>query len=221
MANINKNLDLMDDPDEIFRKSKGSVKTVLKPRNTEEESKDFFKAQLDMTKDFLPKETMAKKGTVVDNNVLRLDLFSQQIHKNDDFSSNADLKDGKMMTDPVTAYNAVYPSGNPIPASPNTKPTSSVADDHKGGYRGDESVPQNYIGSIQLEYKSGAAVPIGDNYLPDGAWNSKDKVKPPITQQSSSSEYCIAENPITINVGSLIEQALKKDIEDVSIKVKF
>lgn len=152
MSNFLKNIDLLEDNDGWKKpKTAASVKTVLKPRNPEDESADFFKAQSDMSKDGLPAQ--------------------------------------------------------------------SIADDHKGGYRGDEGVPQGKIGSIQLEEKG--STQIGDHYLPDGAWNGKDKVKPPITQQSSSSEYCIAENPITIDVGSLIEQALKKDIEDVSIKVKF
>jgi hypothetical protein len=217
MANMSKNIDLFtEEPNDGWKKKywKGnaSVETVLKPRNLEEESKDFFQAQLDMTKDGLPKQTMAEKGTTVDSDHVRLDLFDQQWHRNEDFAKAKTAN--KMTVTPQEAYNIIYPHGNPVAVSPNTKPTSSLADDHKGGYRGDEGVPQGRIGSIQLEEKSGASVPIGDHYLPDTAWNGKDKVKPPITQQSSSSEAenrCNAkENPVSVNVGSLIEQALNK-----------
>ena len=196
-----------------------TVETVLKPRNLENESKDFFKAQLDMTKDFLPKETMAQKGTVVDINRVRLDLFDQQWHRNSDFAK-ATVKDGKMEPTPLDAYNAIYPSGNPIPVSPNTKPTSSIADDHKGGYRGDDGIPQNRIGSIQLEEKSGASVPIGDNYLPDGAWNGKNKVKMPITQQSSGWDaqkfddgnfQCGVGKQLSSNLGDLLQDYIIKN----------
>lgn len=211
---MSKNIDLLaEEPDNDWKKKywKGSasVQTVLKPRNLEKESQDFFQAQKDMTKDGLPKQTMAQKGTTVDSDRIRLDLYDQQWHRNED-TAKAD----KMVPTPLDAYNIVYPHGNPVPTSPNTKPTSSIADTHKGGYRGDDGVPQGRIGSIQLEEKSGASVPIGDNYLPDGAWNGKDKIKPPQTQLSSASgaeNTCNAkENPVSVNVGSLIENILNK-----------
>ena len=79
MANMLKNLDLFHDepdawrrdywiqknknkeesPQKIEQPSEASVETVVKPRDKEGESKDFFKAQDDITKDVLPKETLA------------------------------------------------------------------------------------------------------------------------------------------------------------------
>src|SRR5882724_3502189 len=190
--------------------ARAAVKTILKPRNLQKESQDFFQAQIDMTKDGLPKETMAEKGTIVDSDRIRVDLFDQQWHRDTDFAKDTN----NMTITTQQAYDIVFPSGNGVPVNPNTKPTSSIADDHKGGYRGDDGVPQGKIGSIQLEEKSGASVPIGDYYLPDTAWNGKDKVKPPVIQQSSASndhKMCNAkESPVSINVGSLIEQILIK-----------
>lgn len=239
MANASKNIDLfeghsddwrkkywkdkMSHKDEVDRISEeintASVTTVLKKRNLEKESKDFFQAQLDMTKDFLPKETTS--NATVDTDRIRVDLFDQQWHRNDDFAKAKN----EMTITVQQAYDKVYPHGNPVPVSPNTKPTSSIADDHKGGYRGDDGVPQGRIGTIQLEEKSGASSPIGDNYLPDTAWKGKDKVKMPISQVSSGwdaqkfddggfqvqGKKCNAsENPVSINVGSLVEQAINK-----------
>jgi len=80
MANILKNLDLFSSEPDSWRKdywvkknqnkdnvdkmaeriNKASVETVIKPRNKEDESADFFKAQHDMAKDILPKQTIAE-----------------------------------------------------------------------------------------------------------------------------------------------------------------
>ena len=198
MANMNKNLGIMDDPDDVWRKTKAkaSTKTVLKNRNLEEESKDFFQAQLDMTKDFLPPQTMAQKGTVANSDKVRLDLYDQQWHRNEDTAN-------QMTMTPTEAFNKVYPHGNPVPVSAAQNPTSSIADDHKGGYRGDEGVPQGKIGALELEVKG---TQIGDHYLPDTAWNGPDKVKMPPTQISSSS----TENRCNTNLGGLIQDALNK-----------
>lgn len=214
MANINKNLGLMEDPDEGWKKlkAKATVKTVLKNRNLEQESQEFFQANLDMTKDFLPKQTMAQKGTTVDSDRIRLDLYDQQWHRTDDTATAK--TNNKMLPTPLDAYNVVYPHGNPVPFSAATKPTTSTADDHKGGYRGDDEVPQGRIGSIQLEIKEGSGTQIGDHYLPDNAWNGPDKVKMPATQISSSSDAknkCnTSDSQVSVNLGSLIEQALIK-----------
>jgi hypothetical protein len=56
---IQKNKNKEESPQKIEQPSEASVETVIKPRNKEGESKDFFKAQNDITKDVLPKETMA------------------------------------------------------------------------------------------------------------------------------------------------------------------
>ena len=162
-----------------------TVETVLKPRNLHEESKDFFKDQLDLTKDGLPKETMGQNGTTVDSDRVRLDLFDQQWHRNSDFAAKATLKDGKMTMTPTEAFIEVYPHGKQTPVSAAQKPTSSITDgipaNHKGGVRGDDG---GVVDSIQLEEKSGASVPIGDRFLP--APTQDGKLPLPANPQISS-----------------------------------
>ena len=80
MANMFKNLDLFQDEPDAWRRdywakknqnkdevgrmadrtNSASVETVKKPRDKEGESADFFKAQRDMAKDILPKQTIAE-----------------------------------------------------------------------------------------------------------------------------------------------------------------
>lgn len=228
MANMSKNIDLFDDeqPDSWRKqywkdKSKAktikeekaddffyegaSVKTVLKERDPKKESADFFKAQLDMTKDLLPKETIAQKGTTVDNDRVRLDLFDQQWHRKEDFAASGE----KMMPTPLDAYHTIYPSGNPVPVSPNMKPTSSIAEYPVSGYRGDDGVPQGKIGSLQLETKGDDKKWIGDHYLPKQCQDGKDNFTPPKNQLSSAKEC-------NINIGSLIEDALNKKTNNMN-----
>jgi len=141
----------------------GSVKTILKPRDLHEESKDFFKATQDMTRDFLPKETLAQSGATVDNDRIRVDIFDQSYHRNADFASE------KMAVDPNSAFLIEFPSGRSSPISMAQNPTSILSGDHKGGFRYDGGV----VDSLQLEEKAGAKInPVGDNYLSKESFDS-------------------------------------------------
>lgn len=73
MANMYKNLELINEDADSWRKAyweqkkrtqdgEASVSVVKKPRDKEDESADFFKAQHDMAKDILPKQTTAESG---------------------------------------------------------------------------------------------------------------------------------------------------------------
>lgn len=151
-----------------------SVKTVLKPRNLHDESKEFFQANLDLTKDFLPKETLAQSGTTVDSDRVRVDLYDQEWHRNADFASE------KMAVDPNSAFMIEFPTGRGIPTSQAQSPTSILSGEHKGGFRYDGGV----VNSLQLEEKAGATQ-IGDHYLPDNAWSGQEKITPPPFQLSA------------------------------------
>ena len=68
MANMLKNIDLFEDGGSWKKpKATASVKTVQKPRNPEDESADFFKAQSDMTKDGLPAASLAVENPITIN----------------------------------------------------------------------------------------------------------------------------------------------------------
>ena len=199
MANFFKNVDLFDEEpedswrrkywkdknknaDEVLKMSKrinSSVETVLVPRDKEKEVKDFYQAQLDITKDVLPKQTMADRQ--------RLDLFDQQEHRNEDFEHSKSSE--KMLPTPPDAFIKEYPFGNGNPQSAARNPTSSIfSDEHKGGYRGDDGVPQGKIGTLMLDVKGNSVKWIGDYYLPKETQDNKQDYTPPKIQISSAKD---------------------------------
>jgi hypothetical protein len=239
-------------PSDYFHEG-ASVNTVIKPRNLQEESLDFFKAQRDISTDILPKQTTATKAppTPSGQDAIRprMDLFDMQWHRNEDFArQNSTLtldipnksgtitdqqnmfpKGSKASENKITisvndAFTKTFPHGNsnqpsaamkPSPkndvncphchtlfnynlqnetqmgavACPScgktvtqasfesNKPIVVTADTHKGGDRGDEFAPSKYVGTIQLEEKSGASTDskswIGDQFLPPGTQDGK------------------------------------------------
>lgn len=235
MANMSKNIDLFQEEgydswrenywkkktknkDEVQKTAEevnSSVDTVLKERNYPKESEDFFKGQLDITKDVLPKETMADRA--------RLDLFDQQHHRKDDFTKE---QNDKMLPTVQDAFMKIYPLGKDEPQSAAQNPTSSVSDEHKNGDRGDEAFPQNRIGTLMLDVKGNKTEWIGDHYLPKQCQDNKDKFTPPNRQLSSAwdaqkfddggfqpasvqkKDKC---EGLSINLGELIEKALNKN----------
>jgi hypothetical protein len=241
-------------PSDYFQEG-AAVNTVIKPRNLQEESLDFFKAQRDISIDLLPKQTIATQPpptpTGQDAQRPRVELYDQQWHRNEDtesYSQNSTLtldipnksgtitdqqnmfpKGAKASKNEMTisvndAFTKTFPNGNsnqpsaamkPSPkndincphchtpfnynlqnetqmgavACPScgktvtqasfesNKPIVVTADTHKGGDRGDEFAPSKYVGTIQLEEKSGASTDskswIGDQFLPPGTQDGK------------------------------------------------
>lgn len=187
---------------DLIELSHASVQTELVPRDKEQEVKDFHQAQLDISKDILPKQAIAEKKTV-DSDYTRLDLFDQQWHKDGDFSTSGEMK----MT-PTEAFTEVYPSGKDVPQSAAMLPTTSLAEYPASGYRGDDGVPQGKIGSLQLETK-GDENPrwIGDHYLPKQCQDGKDTVVMPNRQVSSAADS--TSFPL-LNLGDLFQKYLEE-----------
>ena len=127
-------------PSDFFQEG-ASVEIDLKPRDKQKESLDFFKAQLDLSKDILPKQTTATKAPPVptekDAQRPKMDLFDMQWHRDEDFASyngktlsidcankTTSLAEKNEMTiSPNTAFDKVYPHGNPNQPSAAMKPT--------------------------------------------------------------------------------------------------
>lgn len=182
--------------DEFTDKTTSSVKTVIKKRDKEKESEDFHQAQLDISKDVLPPQTIGKMEKPT--------LFDQQYHRKEDFAA----KDDKMEMTPQQAFDKVYPSGKQDPQSMALKPTKPF--------------PTQERGSLMLDVKNNTAEWIGDHYLPKQCQDYKDKYTPPPTQLSSGEEE---ENKCNItietkanfastNIGELIEKILKEKYEN-------
>lgn len=158
MANIYKNLSLINDDADSWRKEywrrkgqiqdgEASVDVVKKPRDKEGESADFFKAQHDMAKDILPKQTIAESG--------------------------------KMKMTPTEAFIEVYPNGKRTPQSMAQNPTTSGSYPSTG-YSGKDGIPQRHIGTLQLDVKGNTAKWIGDHYLPEQTQGEQEVVVKPV-----------------------------------------
>jgi len=109
----------IDDEIDFF---KGSVDTVLKKRDYTEDSKVFFEAQLDLTKDVLPTQTLAEQEKIDKSN--KTTLFEQQHHRPADFLTPKELD--KMKPTPQDAFMEIYPYGNQVPQSAAMKPISDI-----------------------------------------------------------------------------------------------
>ena len=192
--------------------SANSGSFVLKERDKGAEVKEFYDAQIQLSKDVLPEHTQS--GALVQ-------LFDQQYHRVEDFASdlnkkedfvNFKKKEDEMQPTPSQAFDLIYPMpfGNTNPKSASQEPTSKMDLDKKG--------------VLMLDVKTNTAEWIGDHYLPKQTQDYKDDYTPPQTQLSSSSEVnkilpngleieneCNKEqvNFASINVGELIEKALK------------
>jgi hypothetical protein len=109
----------IDDEIDFF---KGTVETELKKRDYAEDSKVFFDAQLDLTKDVLPAQTFAEQDKI--NKADKVTLFEQQEHRPAEFLNPKELDKMKLTTQ--EAFTEIYPYGNNVPQSPNMKPISDI-----------------------------------------------------------------------------------------------
>lgn len=175
---------------------------ILKERDKEQEAKDFYDAQKQISKDVLPEQTQS--GALVQ-------LFDQQIHRVEDFASdlnpkedfiNFKKKEDEMQPTPSQAFDLIYPMpfGNQKPQSPNQEPS--------------EKLELNKKGTLLLDVKNNSAEWIGDHYLPKQTQDYKDDYTPPQSQLSSGStdeNKCNKKETTfaSTNVGELIELALK------------
>jgi hypothetical protein len=116
-------------PDPVQKMSEvinSSVDTVIKERDKGQEVEDFFKAQIQISKDVLPPQT---QGSLVQ-------LFDQQYHRVEDFAKKSEdfdkkdesfkKKEDEMTSTTPEAFIKVYPYGNPVPQSAAMKPTSDI-----------------------------------------------------------------------------------------------
>jgi len=112
----------IDDEIDYF---KGSVDTVLKKRDYTQDSKEFFDAQLKITKDVLPPQTMAEQGKIDPSN--KTTHFDQEQHRPEDFLTPKELKhQDKMKPTPQDAFIEIYPNGKQTPQSAAMKPVSDI-----------------------------------------------------------------------------------------------
>jgi hypothetical protein len=116
-------------PDPVQKMSEvinSSVDTVIKERDKGQEVEDFFKAQIQISKDVLPPQT---QGSLVQ-------LFDQQYHRVEDFAKKSEdfdkkdesfkKKEDEMTSTAPEAFIKFYPYGNPVPQSAAMKPTSDI-----------------------------------------------------------------------------------------------